>query len=97
MKYILFITFLALASLSFAQSSRQTATKEEMDSLLCPQGYTAVGHAYPNFKITNEARTIDNQSLRGKVVLINFWFEGCHPCMAEMEALNNLFKKNEKS
>lgn len=66
---------------------------EEMDSLMCPEGYAAVGQPYRDFRITNGSRTIDNQSLRGKVVLINFWFEGCHPCMAEMEALNNLFKK----
>src|SRR4029079_10181332 len=80
-----------------AQSSVQTANREQMDSLMCPVGYAAVGKAYPEFKITNEKRTVDNQTMRGKVVLINFWFEGCHPCMAEMEALNNVFKKMESN
>jgi thiol-disulfide isomerase/thioredoxin len=93
MKSILSAVFLLMTSLSFAQSSRQTATREEMDSLMCPEGYAAVGQPYIEFKITNETEAVDNQSLSGKVVLINFWFEGCHPCMAEMEALNNLFKK----
>jgi peroxiredoxin len=31
--------------------------------------------------------------LKNKVVLINFWFKGCHPCMAEMEALNELHQQ----
>jgi thiol-disulfide isomerase/thioredoxin len=26
-------------------------------------------------------------------VLINFWFEGCHPCLAEFGALNELAEK----
>ena len=64
-----------------------------MDSLMCPKGYASVGQPYIEFRIANEARGVDNQILKGKVVLINFWFEGCHPCMAEMDALNNLFKK----
>lgn len=64
-----------------------------MDSLLCPKGYAAISHPYPEFRITSENSAVDNQSLKGKVVLINFWFEGCHPCMAEMEALNELFKE----
>jgi peroxiredoxin len=93
MRYILSAIFLATTSLSFAQSSTRTSMIEEMDSLMCPKGYAAVGQPYTDFRLTNGARTIDNQSLRGKVVLINFWFEGCHPCMAEMDALNNLFKK----
>jgi thiol-disulfide isomerase/thioredoxin len=82
-----------ITTLSFAQSSRQTTTREEIDSLFCPKGYAAVNHPYTEFRFTSENRIVDNQSLKGKVVLINFWFEGCHPCMAEMEALNELFKK----
>ncbi|MES1197661.1 MAG: TlpA disulfide reductase family protein [Chitinophagaceae bacterium] len=97
MRLILSVVFLATTCFSFAQSSVQTATREEMDSLMCPKGRAADGRQYMEFRITNEARTIDNQNLRGKVVLINFWFEDCHPCMAEMEALNNLFKKMESN
>ena len=28
--------------------------------------------------------------LQGKVVVINFWFIGCAPCISEMPALNKL-------
>ncbi len=40
--------------------------------------------------MTSGGNTISNKLFKGKIVLINFWFEGCHPCMAEMEALGEL-------
>ena len=93
MRLSLSLFFILMAGESFAQSTRHTETWEEMDSLMCPIGYAAFGHPYPEFKVTNENKAVDNQSIKGKVVLINFWFEGCHPCMTEMDALNGLFKK----
>ena len=93
MRLILSSVFHLIISLSFAQSSLQTTTGVEMDSLLNRKAYAAIGHPYTEFKITSKNGSIDNQSLKGKVVLINFWFEGCHPCMLEMEAINELFKK----
>jgi thiol-disulfide isomerase/thioredoxin len=40
-------------------------------------------------------RTLNNQpinsdELKGKVVVLNFWFIGCPPCMAEIPKLNSL-------
>ncbi len=85
---------LLTTSFLFAQSFSQTHTIEgNIDSLECPTGYVAIGHPYLTFKLTNDNKMVDNQSINGKVVFINFWFEGCHPCMAEMEALNKLFEK----
>ena len=88
-------TFLILStSFLFAQSHPQTRTLEgKIDSVTCPIGYMAKGHPYLPFKLTSDKKTVDNQSISGKVVFINFWFEGCHPCMAEMDALNKLFEK----
>jgi thiol-disulfide isomerase/thioredoxin len=31
--------------------------------------------------------------LKGKLIVINFWFVGCGPCEVEMPELNNLYKK----
>lgn len=31
--------------------------------------------------------------LNKKITLINFWFEACVPCLAEFEALNDLYEK----
>lgn len=41
--------------------------------------------------LTNIYRS--NADLKGKVVVINFWFTGCKPCVAEMPQLNQLVTK----
>lgn len=50
----------------------------------------AIGTPFPEFSIIEGGEVVTNDFLKGKVVLVNFWFEGCHPCMAEMDALNEL-------
>ncbi|HTK38528.1 MAG TPA: TlpA disulfide reductase family protein [Pyrinomonadaceae bacterium] len=37
----------------------------------------------------------DTDKLKGKVVVLNFWFIGCPPCMAEIPRLNELKEKFE--
>ena len=93
MRGILSAVFLLTTGLLFSQSSARIYSDKELDSLMCPIGYAAIGHPYPEFRLTGENRILNNQNLKGKVVLLSFWFEGCHPCMVEMEALNELFKK----
>jgi peroxiredoxin len=95
MRCIFSTAFFLIASLSFAQSSSPTQT-DPLDSLFrvqFPKVYAEIGHPFPAFELKSENKTINNKSLTDKVVLINFWFEGCLPCMAEMEALNELFEK----
>lgn len=43
--------------------------------------------------ITLNGDTITEKQLIGKVILINFWFEHCDPCIAELPALNELYLK----
>jgi len=50
-----------------------------------------VGCKAPNFNVkTIKGETLKLNELKGKVVVINFWFEGCAPCIAELPALNKL-------
>lgn len=94
MKFMRSALLLLITGLTYGQAFPQSHTIEgNIDSILCPIGYASIGHPYPSFKLINDRKTVDNQSTNGKVVFINFWFEGCHPCMAEMEALNKLFVK----
>jgi peroxiredoxin len=47
---------------------------------------------------TLDGKTIDTKELRGKVLVINFWFIACKGCIEEFPILNNLqakFKDNE--
>ena len=53
----------------------------------------------PAFSTADMAGNIvDLKSLKGKVVVLNFWFTRCNPCIEEMPELNGLVKqyKNNK-
>ena len=94
MKWTFTILLLFATLYSFAQPPSQGRSPEDkIDSIMCPIGYAAKGHSYLPFVLTNDIKTVDNHIVNGKVVFINFWFEGCHPCMTEMDALNKLFQK----
>jgi len=47
----------------------------------------------PVFSLTSvDGEKFDLSALRGKVVVLNFWFTGCEPCVAEFSELNDLVK-----
>jgi thiol-disulfide isomerase/thioredoxin len=46
------------------------------------------------FKVTSlDGQTFDLSALKGKVVVLNFWFIGCAPCQVEMPGLNQVVKE----
>lgn len=50
-----------------------------------------VGCQAPNFDVvTVTGERLSLKSLKGKVVVVNFWFQACVPCVEEMPALNKL-------
>jgi peroxiredoxin len=50
-----------------------------------------IGCKAPDFEVTTlKGERLVLSQLRGKVVVINFWFEACSPCIAELPALNKL-------
>jgi len=53
-----------------------------------------VGTKSPGFKgETLDGKTISFDDLKDKVVVLNFWFIGCKPCVMEMPELNKLVAK----
>jgi thiol-disulfide isomerase/thioredoxin len=49
-----------------------------------------------NYKsVTGESFTA--KKIKHKICFINFWFEGCEPCIAEFPALNELYNKFKNS
>lgn len=51
-----------------------------------------VGQPAPNFRLaTEDGKTIELSSLRGRVVVVNFWATWCAPCKVEMPQLQALY------
>jgi len=70
-----------------AAEAAQRARKQGLDVLLFP----VVGESYP-FKLTDVAgNVIDSKSMRGRIVLLDFWATWCVPCMQKMSELKELY------
>jgi len=48
------------------------------------------GHPAPDFTISDGASTVHLASYRGRVVLLNFWWSQCAPCIEELPSLLQL-------
>ncbi|PXX99020.1 hypothetical protein DF185_14145 [Marinifilum breve] len=53
-----------------------------------------LGKELPNFVATDlEGNVYNISELKGKVLVFNYWYTGCIPCLTEVQALNRLVKK----
>jgi peroxiredoxin len=51
------------------------------------------GHTATDFTVTDiKGREVQLSKLKGKVVVVNFWFTACPPCISEMPDMNQLVK-----
>jgi len=48
------------------------------------------GHAAPDFNVSDGSTSIHLANYRGKVVLVNFWWSECAPCIEELPSLLDL-------
>ena len=73
-----------LRSLGNKIDSLYLARAIERDSCL-------IGSIAPNFNaISISGEKIELSKLKGQVIVLNFWFTTCEPCIEEMPALNKL-------
>ncbi len=63
--------------------------------VLRKRAYAILGKTPANaFSVTSlDGKKLDLVALKGRVVVLNFWFIGCGPCRAEMPGLNQLVKE----
>ncbi|MFY0598236.1 MAG: TlpA family protein disulfide reductase [Cyclobacteriaceae bacterium] len=53
-----------------------------------------IGDPFPFESVTDiDGNTIDEQDVKGKVLVVNYWFTGCRPCVMEMPELNEVVAK----
>ena len=57
---------------------------------------TNIGHAAPEFVISDGANTVDLDKLHGQVVILNLWASYCAPCVEELPSLLALHEQMPK-
>lgn len=66
----------------------QTRGQGEGEATIAPPETPQVGNVAPDFGLTQfDGSTVTLSSLRGSVVMINFWASWCPPCREEIPAL----------
>lgn len=103
--YCLLTLFTLLSTVTNAQSyeaqymkcSEALTLNGEIDSTyfdrLKQRDVCLVGSIAPDFNaVSIDGQKIELSKLKGKVVVLNFWFTRCQPCIEEMPALNKLVR-----
>ena len=73
------------------------ATEEEKKMMMEGIASTAsadalIGQKAPEFELNDiEGNRIRPEAMKGKVVVLNFWFAACKPCIAEIPDLNEVY------
>ena len=88
----LFLLWMPLClSLTWTAGLPSTSDKVELQA-----GKTTT-QPLPRFQATTlDGRQVDSRALKGKVVVLNFWFIACKPCIMEMPELNELVETFSK-
>ncbi len=72
-------------------SKRETSVSKTLHQEAAP---TNRGETFPEFVLTDiKGKVINSTDLKGKILVLNFWFSTCRPCINEMKGLNALTEK----
>jgi len=69
-----------------------SAQVDNIESMMQSRIENSTGKAFTSFQAETVGGVSYSQSnLIGKITILNFWFEMCAPCVAELDALNKLY------
>lgn len=92
MKVYLFISFVFLYFNVASQSA--LLSDSSMFKAFGQKGYKDSNKPFQNFSlVSTEGKIFTQDSLKGKITLLSFWYKNCLPCIAEFDALNSLYDK----
>jgi cytochrome c biogenesis protein CcmG, thiol:disulfide interchange protein DsbE len=87
--------FLAFLFPSFLIAQVKTEAEQQYDSLMA-QIQNCVGRNFVFEKAKGvDGKTYSMKDIKGKTVLINFWFSDCKPCVVEFEYLKKLLLQHK--
>ena len=94
MRQIMLFLAVVFTSTAFSQDSSILKKEFDYEAYLKSQHVKYQGKQFPEFSIKiSDNANFSNADLKNKVVFINFWFESCSPCIAEMDGFNEMFNK----
>lgn len=75
----------------FEQASQEAIAAKIKMFEMAPGSDFLVGETPSDFTLKSlEGQTVNLQDYKGQIVLLNFWFVGCKPCIMEMPELNDI-------
>ncbi len=81
---------------------RKSSEEEKvmMKTMMKGQGESSklIGTKAPTFEMKDtDGNIISSESTKGKIVVLNFWFTTCKPCIMEIPELNEVYNKYKDS
>lgn len=80
--------------LQYMQLRKVTDEEKKMMEQMQANISDLIGKSAPNFNMVDiNGNTISSENTKGKIVVLNFWFTGCKPCISEIPELNEVYEK----
>lgn len=103
MTRLLILLCLSLGACKTTQQQNNKTTysthkgEAEFQAYLDRKRSSFIGKKVPSLDVKGvDGKTYNPAKMKGKIVLLNFWFAACKPCITEIASLNELQRKFKK-